>query len=191
MKSIGTALTLVLLACGLSYGQETEPGPGFEHLKCYGPFLGTWRYEGPLEEELPDMAKKGSEFVFEISFRRILNKSAVEENWHAEFEGGGTFSRKAIIGWNAAEKKIVYGAMDSAGAMGIGGIDVDTDSKFLTNSEEGVNGDGEDAAYKGVVTKTGKDTLTWQALERKGSDLDDPSPVYTFKRVERKKKAAE
>jgi hypothetical protein len=39
-----------------------------------------------------------------------------------------------------------------------------------------------------VVTKTGKDTLTWQAPERVGGIVEGPSPVYTFKKVERAKR---
>jgi hypothetical protein len=55
----------------------------------------------------------------------------------------------------------------------------------VTLTSEGVNDDGESFSFKGVVTKTGKDTITWQALERSGGDLEGPSPVYTLKRVKR------
>jgi hypothetical protein len=55
---------------------------------------------------------------------------------------------------------------------------------------KGTDGDGEDTSLKAVVTVTGEDTLTWQALERTGGVAEGPSPVYTFKRAKRAKKAA-
>jgi hypothetical protein len=187
MKQIVTVLTVLLFACGVSYGQD-EPGPGFEHLKGYGPLLGTWRYEGPELEDVPGIAEKGTDFVFEFSWRRILNKNVVEENWLCEWEGGKTYSGKALIGWNAAEKKIAYGSMDSDGGMGLGTVVFDADAQSATLTEKGTDGEGKETSFKGVVIKTGKDTLTWQALERTGGIAEGPSPVYTFKRVKRKKK---
>ena len=190
MKPVVTVLTFVLLACGVSYGQETEPGPGFEHLKCYGPFIGTWRYEGPLLEEVPDIAEKGTKLVAQLSWRRILNKSAVEYNWSVKFEGVAELAGKDLIGWNADDEEIVYGGMSSDGGISIGTVTSDMKAKAITDIAKGIGGDGEDTYYKGVVTKTGKDTLTLQALERKGGIVEGPSQVYTLKRVERPKKAA-
>jgi hypothetical protein len=79
--------------------------------------IGTWRYEGPLLEDVPDFGEKGTKCVFQFQWRRILNKNVVEENWLVEFEGGKTYSGKALIGWNAAENKLSYGGMDSHGGM--------------------------------------------------------------------------
>ena len=59
-----TAIAVVLV-CGLS--NADEPAAASKHLKCYRGFIGTWRYEGPLLEDIPDVAKKGSELVFEFS----------------------------------------------------------------------------------------------------------------------------
>ncbi len=174
----------VVLTSGLSYGQE-EVGPNFEHLKGYGPMIGTWRYEGPLLEDVPDIAKKGTDFIFQFSWKRILDKNVVEENWLVEFEGGVTYSGKALIGWNAAEKKLVYGGMDSHGGMSLGTVTFDTDANSSTLTEKGIDGDGEETSFTGVVTKTGKDTLTWQRLKGTGGIVEGASPVYTYKRVKR------
>ena len=189
MKSIITALTVVFLACGASYGQD-KPGPGFEHLKCYGPFIGTWQYEGPSLVDVPDIAEKGTKSVIQLSWRRILNKSAVEYNWSVKFEGGTELAGKALIGWNADEEKIVYGSMNSVGDLNWGTVTPDDAAKALTKTSKGVNGKGEEKSSKFVLTKTGKDTLTSQALERTGGIVEGPGPVYTLKRVEREKKAA-
>lgn len=189
MKSIVTALTFVLLACGVTYGQD-EPGPGFEHLKGYGPKIGTWRYEGPLQEDLEGVAEKGTKMVFQFSWKRILNKSAIEENWSVEFEGGTTVSGKALKGWDADRKEIISGGMTSLGGVSMGTVVLDKAAKTSTLTAKGIDGDGEETSIKGVVTVTGEDTLTWQALERTGGIAQGPSPVYTFKRVKREKKTA-
>ncbi|TWU34851.1 hypothetical protein [Novipirellula artificiosorum] len=189
MRLIVAALTVVFLTCGVTYGQD-EPGPGFEHLKCYGPFIGTWRYEGPLLEELPDIAKKGTPLVFEFSWRRILNKSAVEYSWSNELQGGVNLSSKGLVGWDAAQKQIISGGMNSVGGIIMGTVTHDEEAKSMTLKANGIDGEGEKTSFTGVVTKTGKDTLTWKALERTGGIVEGPSPVYTFKRVERAKKEA-
>jgi hypothetical protein len=189
MKSIVTTLTVILLTCGVTYGQD-EPGPGFEHLKCYGPFIGTWRYEGPVLEDLPGIAEKGTKIVIQASWRRILNRSAVETNWSLKFEGGAELAVKGLYGWNADEKQIVYGSMDSLGSIQMGTVTPDAAAKSTTLNAKGVDSEGKKISVKAVLTKTGKDTLTWQALERTGGIAEGRSPEIMFKRVERAKKAA-
>ncbi len=180
------ALTIgVVPASGVSFGQEEVVGPNFEHLKGYGPMIGTWRYEGPLLEDVPDMAEKGSDLVFQFSWKRILNKNVVEETWLIEFGDGTTISGKALAGWNAAEKMISYGSMNSTGNMSLGTVVFDAKAKSSTLTAKGVNGDGEETSFLGVVTKTGKDTLTWQRLNCEGGIVEGPSPAYEFKRVKR------
>lgn len=179
------ALTVVVLPNGASFGQEEVVGPNLEHLKGYGPMIGTWRYEGPLLEDLPGIAEKGSDLVFQFTWRRILNKNVVEENWLLEFEGGKSLSGKALTGWNAAEKHLSYGGMDSLGGMSLGVVVFDAKAKTSTLTEEGIDGDGEKTTFTGVVTKPGKDTLTWQRLKGTGGIVEGPSPVYEFKRVKR------
>ena len=189
MKSLVTALTVVLLVCSVTYGQD-EPGPGFEHLKAYGPMLGTWRYEGPLLEDVPDIAEKGSEFEWQFSWKRILNKNVVEANWTLKFEGGTELVGKALQGWNADKKEIVSGSMNSLGGMDMGSVVLDEVAKTLTLTVKGIDGEGKETSLKAVVTVMGKDTLTWQASERTGGIVEGPSPVYSFNRVKRVKKEA-
>ena len=59
----------------------------------------------------------GKRAAMKIGKQQTPYKSVVEENWLCEFEGGKNYSGKALIGWNAAEKKITYGSMDSSGGM--------------------------------------------------------------------------
>ena len=185
MKHVITTLAAIAVVCGVSFAKE--PSPASEHLKCYDGLIGTWRYEGPLLEDLPDVAKKGSPLVFQVSWRRILNKAAVEENWSIQVDGAEVLSGKGLIGWNAEEKRIVHGDLNSVGDMSLGEVTVDEDNNSLPLTTEGIDAKGEKTEFKGVVTKKDKDTITWQALHRKGGIVEGPSPEYTFKRVERPK----
>jgi hypothetical protein len=189
MKKIVTALTLIVLACGVTHGQD-EPAPGIEHLKCFGPFIGNWRYEGPLKESLEGIAEKETKMVVQVSMKRILNGAAVEGSWSIEFEGGAKLAGKSLNGWNAEKKEIVRGGMGSAGGLILGTVTPDKAAKSLTITLRGVDGKGEETSSTIVFTKTGKDTYTWQALERTGGLAEGQSPDYTFKRVKREKKAA-
>ncbi len=107
------------------------------------------------------------------------------EDLFVEIEGEKKISGKALIGWNAADQKIVYGGMGSLGGMGLGTVVFDRQAKTSTLTSKGVDGEGEETSIKTVVTKTGKDTLTFQVLERTGGIIEGSSPVYTFKRVPR------
>ncbi|TWU34845.1 DUF1579 family protein [Novipirellula artificiosorum] len=190
MRQIVAALTVVLLTCGVTYGQD-ESGPGFEHLKSYGPMIGTWQYDGPSLQDVPGIAKKGTKVVFEFSWKWILDKSVVEETWSFGVKGGKTFSGKGLIGWNAAEKKVTFGTMDSFGGMVLGSSVYDAETKSRTYASNGIDGDGNKISSKGVLAKVDKDTLTFQALEQTGGSVfEGPSPIYTFKRVQRTEKEA-
>lgn len=181
MKRVIFALTALAIATAQSYGQD-EPAPYFEHLKILSPLIGTWTYDGPVLEDVPDIAKKGSKIVAQISYKWILNKNAIEENWEAELEGGLKFSGKALFGWNAADKKIVVGSMNSIGVMNIGTAVVDVDARTLTVAMQGVNAKGEQTSVKAVTTLVDMDTITWKALERHGGVVEGPGPAYTYKK---------
>ena len=182
MRKIIFSLVVLVLSCGVSYGQE-EPAAVSENLKCFGPFIGNWLYEGPLQEDLKGMAEKDTNMVVQTSLKRILNGSAVERNWTIKFEGGAEISGKSLSGWDAKEEKIVQGDMNSNGSISVGSVTHDKAAKSLTISLKGVDGEGKETSSEIVMTKTGKDTYTWKALERTGGLAEGPSPIYEFKRV--------
>ena len=125
MKQATMILTAVavVLVCGLTHGKE--PTEAAKHLKCYDALIGTWRYEGPLLEDVPDIAEKGPDIVFQFTWKRILDKNVIEHSWSVEFDGGETLAGKALVGWNAAEEEIVNGGMSSVGGIGLGTVTVD------------------------------------------------------------------
>jgi hypothetical protein len=169
--------------------QPAEPN---EHLKGLSPFIGTWRFEGPSPEGVPGYVEKGSPCVIQFSWRWILDKQAVMQDLQVEFEGNKQIAQKELIGWNAAEEKIVLGGMTSFGIVHLGSIQLDPQTKTLTLETEGVNAEGGKSTGKAVFTKVDRDTLTFKRLELTGNLVEGPSPVYTLKRVKRDqgKKAA-
>jgi hypothetical protein len=170
------ALVFVVVAGGFACGAEPN-----EHLKGYSPFMGTWRHEGSVLEEAPGIPAKGTKMVVRWTWTWILDNQVVMNDWIIEYQDGKKLSGKDLIGWNAAEKKIIGGGMNSMGAMSINSSVID--GKTVTTSSEGVEGDGRKTSLKIVLKKTDEDTLTLQVVERTGGDLVGPSPVYTFKRV--------
>jgi hypothetical protein len=175
------ALAAAVVVSGVAYGQE--PQQPNEHMKGFAPLIGVWRYEGPLLEDAPGLAEKGSDCVIEVTFRRILDKQVVTDHWAIQYAGGKKVFGRGLSGWNAAENKIVRGSMDSLGSMSLGTIEIDAEAKTNTLTAEIVDGEGRTSLFKAVFTKTGKDTITWKALERDGGDVEGESPVYTYKRV--------
>ena len=113
---------------------------------------------------------------------------AIEETWSIEFQGGEILEGKAMIGWHAGEKRIVYGGINASGGMNLGGVTADAASKSTTLIAEGVDGDGEKTSIKATVTVKDRGTITWRALDRKGGIVEGPSPEYEFKRDKRIKR---
>ena len=175
-RSISCALVVFVLTGGFVCGAEPN-----EHLNGFAPFMGTWRHEGAVLEETPGAAAKGTKMVVRWTWTWILDNQVVMDDWIIEFQDGKKLSGKELIGWNAAEKKIMGGGMNSMGAMGVNTCVID--GKTITISSEGVEGDGRKTSSKLVLKKTDEDTLTFQVVERTGGDVVGPSPVYTFKRV--------
>jgi hypothetical protein len=186
MKRITATLIAIVVSfsCGLVYAQQAKSPP--EHLKPFGPMIGTWRYEGPLLEAIPDIAEKGEDCVIQASWRWILGKKAVMEDWFIEVGEGKKLSGKSLIGWNAAEGQIVHGGMDSAGGMGLGTVVFDDQGKSNRLTAETVDANGQTETFTNALKKTGKDTMTIQTVERTGGDIEGPGPVYTLKRVPRR-----
>ena len=187
MRRFTTMLVAIafLVTAGFAYGQQQETSPSHEHLKLHGTLIGNWQYEGPLLEDIPELAEKGGHYVYRVSWRWILDKNAIEINWANEFAGGEKVTGKGLIGWHAAENRMAFGGMNSSGGMSLGTIVFDEDSKTSTLTAKGVDGESNATTFKGVVKKLDRDTITWQALERTGGELEGPSPVYTLKRVKR------
>jgi hypothetical protein len=163
MRGLLMLVAAAVLISGFAYGEE--PQQPNENLKGFRPFIGAWRYKGPALEDSP-WAKKGGKCLIQLSWRWILDKQVVMNDWEIEVEGGVKLAGRSLIGWNAADKKIISGGMDSTGGMGMGTVMLDRKAKTMTITAEGVDPEGEKTAAQNVVTMTDRDTLTVKALER-------------------------
>ena len=160
-----------------------QPPSAYEHLKDYEPLIGTWRYEGPLLEDLADVAKKGTKLTITTSWKRILNRSVVENDWSFELDGNVILSGKGMAGWDAAQSSIVHGGMNSAGEYALSTVTFDTTEKTSTLKGKGVDAQGRNTAFTNVISYKDEDVLVFQATQREGGSELGPSPKYTLKRV--------
>jgi hypothetical protein len=189
MKRHISPLLILLIVSGAAVGQDLA-NPNTDQLKCFAPFIGTWRYEGPSLEEIPGVAKKGTNCLIEFSWKHILNKGAVESGLYAEMNDKKfTASSKSLNAWSTTENEIVLAGTSSFGAVYLGTVNPAEQGKQLTVSWRGTDAEGSPTSSKAIFTVTDRNTLTFEALEREGPVIQGASPVYTLKRVHRRRAA--
>jgi hypothetical protein len=176
--------TSLLLAASMVVGQA-EASPNYGHLKAFDGLIGTWLYRGPVQEDVPNLPGKDTPMLVHSSWKWIFNKAVVENSYALRFKDSAKVEGKTMYGWNAAEKKIVSGGMNSIGGMGLGEASFSDDGKVLTVAIKSVDGDGVETSSDIVFTLQGEDVFVWQSTNRQGRDLPADSPKYTFKRVQR------
>ena len=57
-RFVAAHLGLIVVLVGSTAFAQAQPN---EHLKGLGPFIGTWRFEGPSPEGVPGFVEKGSQ----------------------------------------------------------------------------------------------------------------------------------
>jgi hypothetical protein len=174
--------SMLLVTASLVAGQAEATAPAEDHLACLDGFLGHWVYEGPLQEDLSDMAPAGTEIVVHSYNKRILNGRVIENDWEILVQEEQVLAGKNLIAWNPKEDRIFLGGMGSDGGYAVARVTVSQDGKIWTNENKGVDPEGKDTSNTVVQTLKDPDTLTWQARNRQGGELTGDSPVYEFKR---------
>lgn len=71
--------------------------------------------------------------------------------------------------------------MDSTGGVSQGTIELKEGGKYSSYAADGTTGEGEAVSFKGVLEKTGKDTLTFHADKRVGGPVEGPGPTYELR----------
>lgn len=182
MRSLTTALAiLAILVCGISYGQERTSN--YEHLKCYDQLIGTWTYDGPALETLPEILNKGDHVVVRVTYKWILDKGAVEVDYFSESKSGGKVTARGLIGWNRANGQIIEVGMNSWGGHSMATDTYDPATKTWRSVRKGVNSKGNATSSILVLTLQDKDTYVSQALGRKGGVTEGDGPKVVYKRV--------
>jgi hypothetical protein len=181
MKRLVFTLTAVVLACRIAFAQE-EPGPNYEHLKCFEQLIGTWGYDGPLQEDVPVLGGKNSKLAVRLTWDWVLNKSALESNATVELQGVKLLG-KSLIGWDISEGRIIGGGMNSFGGHDVNTVTYDDATKTWTTQSKGVDEKGRRTSATIVGRLIDADTYEWQMKDRKGGDVPGDSPKYVFKRI--------
>jgi hypothetical protein len=178
MKRTIMLVTAVVLASALAYGEE-QPGPCHEHLKFFDAYVGTWSWNGTLEEDM-GFGKKGDVGAGTITWRWAYNKNAIDWRWEFDFAGKreGT---KGTIAWDASQSRLVgFGVSSDGGIIRVTGKSTNP----LTLYVEGIDPEGNKESHVEDFTPSG-DSMKIKSFERKGGTLTENSLEYTFKRVER------
>jgi hypothetical protein len=174
--------TALLLAASVVVGQAEETSSPSDHLECFGQFIGKWVYKGPIKEDAPAMAEKGTEIVVHISWEQEFGGNVIESEWEASATGRHIGAGTSLIAWDPRENRIVSGGVDSRGGYRLGVIAFSDDGQTYTRVGEGVDFKGRKTSGTVVITLKDEDTLVWQAMDRTGGDLTGDSPKYTFTR---------
>ena len=171
MRRVVIAVTVVLATCGLAFGQPSASS-NYEQLKCHEPLIGDWVYDGPVLDEVPGFAEKGSKVVFRISWQWILDKNAIDVTWSMELEGKPTISGKGLIAWDKAASRIVGGGVDSGGGYGLDTTTYDEATKTFTTKSQGVDGEARSVTSTSVLKIVDADTITVPGDRTSGGRLD-------------------
>jgi hypothetical protein len=171
---------ILLLTVSVAIGQASDTSPAYENLKSYEALIGTWVYEGPLLEDVPGMAKKGSRYYYEGSFEWILDKGAIEEYWQAKFAGGVTVSAKALTGWG--DKKVVSAGVFSGGGYFHADVTLNQEGKTWRYESKAVDGEGKKSSETFILELVDDNTLIVHSKDREGTEMPPESPKYTFKK---------
>jgi hypothetical protein len=162
---------------------QADVSPNYEHLKAFDALIGTWVYDGPVLEDVPDFPGKGTPMAVHMTWRWLYNKAAIEYKWEAKIGALPKFEGISLDGWNAAEEEIVSRGVASTGSISSGIVSFSDDGKRLTVPVKTVEPDG--AITSGTVVYVMKDqnTFVWKNIDRQGNDLPPNSPEYRFKRM--------
>lgn len=166
-------LSSLIVASTILVTQATETSPSWKHLQVLDPLVGTWVYEGPVQEELVGLPK-GTVVRMEFSFQWILNKAVLRWEWKISTGGKQVAHGLEHLGWNAKEGKIV-GVMFSADG------DFDTshwtiEKNAFTSHFIGSLADG--TSFKGdvVLGLEQENTVSWKAV---GYVIGNAPPINT------------
>ena len=183
MKRIFTAAAMIaVMLTSVALAQEEQPSATYEHLKAYEPYIGTWRCEGEVEEEVVGGPKKGTPFVIEASWKWILDKSVIEEQWKSTAEDGTVISGKNLVGWDPKTETIFVRRTNSAGGYDEGTVEFDDEKGVVISKASGISGDGKEYTGTCVITPLNPDEFTFQVCDRTGQFTGD-GPKLTFGRV--------
>ena len=175
MMSFSDLVLAVLMVPG-----QADDVSAKDRLKGLEPLIGSWVYDGVLQEDAPGLGKKGDSFKLTASHRWVLGKSAFQLDWKTDVGGKEANRGRALVAWDPASKTIMEWAVSTSGNHS--GQWTHKDNVW-TYALCGIGSAGtmkENIVYSDI----GSDSFMFQVTNRVvgGKELDD-SAKYEFKRV--------
>jgi hypothetical protein len=173
--------TTLLLAASIVVGQAQAPTGNYEHLKQLEWIVGTWEAEVEAREAGPGF-EAGQKVQLRMENEWQLQKNIIAVAWTVKVHDFTLSAHQGIIGYDAANERVVSGGFDSLGgyryAVWSG------ESPEWMADRTGAEGDGKKVSSVLVLKRVNADTFTTQSTKRTedGEELEDEPPV-TWKRV--------
>jgi hypothetical protein len=178
------ALVLVVVFVGASTAETEEATSNYQHLRVLDPFLGPWVYEGPLKEDIPGFAEKGTLIRVPFEYRWAVNKNALIMDWSIQVKGQRSLDGVVLIGWDPKEKDIIDREFTSDGGYSFAVWTVEGNT--LRIKDHVIAADGTETTSVVLNKLTEQRTMIWQATNqvRGGTPLPD-SAEYEFQPMKR------
>jgi uncharacterized protein (TIGR02246 family) len=145
------------------------PPTNYEHFHALEWLIGEWVDENKGE-------------VAHVEFSWGPNQNFIVSSFTTTLQDIPVASGTQWIGWDPVAKKFRLWTFDSSGGFGEGSGTVDGNKWIIKNKM--TLRDGKTATATNMVTRTGADTITWQATERAlNGEAQPDTKVITMKRV--------
>lgn len=94
---------------------EQVVSPVYEHLKDLEAYVGEWVAEDTMPEDAPGFAAKGDKVTYQASVNWVRNKAILQMDFVMTAQNGKHVDTRWHLGWDAANKTVVYSGFDSLG----------------------------------------------------------------------------
>ncbi len=174
------------LACCVALGQE-RPGPNYAHLKCFEQLIGTWGYDGPLQEDVPVLGGKNLQTGCAVDLGL-----GSEREYRGGIERGSRVTGRQAVGevvdrLGCGRKTNHWCRNELVRKPHLSTVSYDDATKTWTTQSKGVDEKGRRTSATIVGRLTDADTYEWQMKDRKGGDVPGDGPKYIFKRIKQAK----
>ncbi|MHB8952092.1 MAG: hypothetical protein ACYC4U_03875 [Pirellulaceae bacterium] len=154
-------------------------GPS-EHLRLFQPFVGQWMHMGTTQSDSPALGPKGSEFGAVMTYAWAVNKSALQIHWVAKAARKESVQFVELIGWDAAQMKLV-----SQGFSSLGAVEHNVwsgDGTTAVCDTKGLTAEGKQVTMRYLHIFAG-DTMTFRLTEMVVDGKKQPDEEYKYRRV--------
>lgn len=135
-----------------------------------------------LEWLVGDWVEEGSDVELTSNFAWADNRNFLIRTFNLKVPGRPLLTGTQRIGWDPSTRRIRSWEFDSDGDFGEGEWSRRGDAEWVVKMS-GVRRDGRIATDTRVITRTGTDHATWQALDRTlGGEVQEDTPKFTMVR---------